>query len=105
MLSTQEKTIAVTAHLTFVGLIIAFFMNSDLKSKFATSHIKNMFGLVILWFIGVVFVHYIVEIIGLVLLLIAIIIWMISIIHAVLGKIYTIPYFTVNFQKWFRFLE
>lgn len=105
MVNIQEKTIAVTAHLTFVGLIIAFFMNNDLKSSFATLHIKNMFGLVILWLIGVVFIHYILEPVGLIFLVLAIIIWMISIVHAILGKTFSIPFFTENFQKWFRFLE
>ncbi len=34
----EDKTIAVIAYLTFIGLIIAFVMNNDKKYEFASFH-------------------------------------------------------------------
>ena len=53
MRNPSGKTKAIIAYLTFVGLLIAYFMNKDDRHEFATWHIKNMFGLVILLFIAV----------------------------------------------------
>ncbi len=35
----QGKTIAIIAYLTFIGTIIAYFMNSENRNQFASFHI------------------------------------------------------------------
>ena len=51
-------TAAIVAYITFIGLLIAYFINKEDKHPFATWHIKNMFGLVIVLFISQVMQGY-----------------------------------------------
>src|SRR5699024_11362157 len=44
-LAKNEKTIAIIAYLTIIGLIIAFVMNQDKKGVFSTYHIKQSLGI------------------------------------------------------------
>ena len=101
----HEKVLAITSYLWFIGLIIAFFLNKDNKSKFVTAHIKNMFGLIILWLIAISVNAYIHVIIGEFLFLFSIALWLISIFNAFRGKVIVFPYFTEKFEKWFKFLD
>lgn len=101
----KEILYSVTAYLWILGFIIAFFLNKELRSAFVTHHIKNMFGLIILSFVGLMTNAYIHIIIGELLYLISIGIWLISIVFAFLGKEIIIPYLTENYQKWFKFLD
>ncbi|NNJ81721.1 MAG: hypothetical protein HKP11_05960, partial [Flavobacteriaceae bacterium] len=47
------KSKAIIAYITIVGLLIAISMNKDEPHDFATWHIKNMFGLTLMFFISV----------------------------------------------------
>ncbi len=105
MATQQEKTIGLISYLTFVGMIIAYFMNKDLKSPYATYHIKTMFGLVILLFISVVTQGNIHLVAGEIIFVIAFILWAIAILHAIQGKLVVFPYFSEKFQQWFTFLD
>jgi len=44
----EGKTIAIIAYLTLIGFIIAIVMNSSKKSAFASFHIRQMLGLMLL---------------------------------------------------------
>ncbi|MBA3985615.1 MAG: hypothetical protein H0X63_03350 [Flavobacteriales bacterium] len=105
MITQQEKTIGLISYLTFVGMIIAYFMNKDLKSTYATYHIKTMFGLVILLFISVVTQGNIHLVTGEIIFVIAFVLWAIAIFHALQGKVVVFPYFSEKFQQWFTFLD
>lgn len=105
MPTQQEKTIALISYITFIGLIIAYFMNKDVRSAYATYHIKTMFGLVILLFISVVTQANIHLLAGEVILLISFILWAIALFHAMQGKKVVFPYFSEKFQEWFTFLD
>ncbi len=41
-----DKTIAIIAYFSFVGLIIAFVMNNEKKDSFAKYHIRQSLGIV-----------------------------------------------------------
>ncbi len=41
----EGKTAAVVGYITFVGLIIAYFMNSETKNEFANFHLRQSLGL------------------------------------------------------------
>lgn len=104
-ISKQEKNLSLINYITFVGMIIAYFMNKDLKSGYVTYHIKVMFGLVLLLFISQVSHAYIHIILGDVLWLTSFVLWVYSIICAIQVKKPEIPFLSENFQKWFAFLN
>ena len=104
-ISKKGKQIAVISYITFIGLFIAYFMNLDERSAFATFHIKMMFGWVLLLFISQVSYQYIHLVAGDVIWFLSFIGWVLSLISVVQEKRIMIPFLTENFQKWFRFLE
>lgn len=99
------KNRALIAYLTFVGLIIAFYMNRNEPDEFATWHIKNMFGLLLLLLISQVTQAYIDIGWGEILWLLSFFLWVFSIIMASLNFKKAIPYFSEKFQQWFTFLD
>jgi len=96
------KTKAIIAYITFVGLLIAYFMNKDNPHEFSTWHIKNMFGLVLILFISVALKEYS---IGFYIYWVSFVLWIISLILALSNKKRGIPYLSEKFQTWFTFLD
>ena len=47
------KSKAIIAYITIVGLLIAISMNKDEPHEFASYHIKNMFGITLMFFVSV----------------------------------------------------
>ncbi|MBC6999266.1 MULTISPECIES: hypothetical protein [Bacteroidota] len=45
---TEGKTIAIISYITFIGLIIAYFMNNNKNNAFAQFHIEQSLRIVIL---------------------------------------------------------
>lgn len=98
------KSKAIIAYLTFIGMLIAYFMNRDDRHEFATWHIKNMFGLVVLLFISqIVQIYYLVP--GEIIWWIAFVGWLFSLIMAISNRKSALPYFSEKFQEWFKFLD
>lgn len=85
-------------------MLIAFFMNREDKHEFATWHIKNMFGLVLLLFISQVVQAYYLTV-GEVLWWIAFVSWLFSLVMALLNRKSAIPLLSEKFQSWFTFLD
>lgn len=102
MRNPSGKTKAIIAYLTFVGLLIAYFMNKDDRHEFATWHIKNMFGLVILLFFAVALQNYA---FGVYIYWTSVLLWAISLVFALLNKKQGIPFLSEKFQAWFTFLN
>lgn len=96
---------AVISYLTFIGMLIAYFMNRDERHEFAAWHIKNMFGLFLVLVISQVTQSYVHLFTGEVLWMFAFIWWLYSIIMSLLGKKAFIPVISDKFQQWFTFLE
>jgi len=46
----QNKNTAIVAYLTLIGAIIAIFMNSETKDKFASFHIRQALGIFLTFF-------------------------------------------------------
>lgn len=101
MNNISPKTKAIIAYLTFIGLIIAIFLNGEKKEPFTLWHIKNMFGLVLLLFIAVSLQNYLV---GFYIYWTVVILWLLSVVMAMLGKKKGIPFLSEKFQQWFTFL-
>jgi uncharacterized membrane protein len=104
-ISKKEKNYGIISYITFVGMIIAYFMNRDLKSTYVTYHIKIMFGLVVLLFISQVSHAYIHFILGDILWLFSFVLWVLAFVSAIQGKTPAFGGLGVKFQKWFTFLE
>ncbi len=98
----QGKTKAIVAYLTFIGLLISYFLNREDKHAFTTWHIKNMFGLVILLFVSIAFQNY--EI-GFYIYWTAVVLWIYSFFMVLTNKQKAIPYLSDKFQEWFTFLD
>ncbi|MAY22128.1 MAG: hypothetical protein CMC74_05055 [Flavobacteriaceae bacterium] len=101
MKNPPGKIKAIVAYLTFIGLFIAISMNRDPKEEFATWHIKNMFGLLILLFVSVALQQYR---IGFYVYYISLALWLFSLIMAIAGRKEGVPYLSEKFQQWFPFL-
>jgi uncharacterized membrane protein len=99
----EGKPMAIISYLTFIGTIIAFIMNSDKKNSFASFHIRQALGFVLLGlvisslrFIGIDGLVAGALWIGFFLL------WLIGIFGAIQGEEKEIPFLGDKFQEWFK---
>ncbi|CAM4233222.1 DUF4870 domain-containing protein [Gillisia limnaea] len=100
----EDKTIAVIAYLTFIGLIIAFVMNNDKKYEFASFHIKQSLGLLLisagLFIIGMIpILGWIISFLGSIFLLV---LWIFGLINAINYQTKPVPVLGNYFIEWFK---
>jgi uncharacterized membrane protein len=98
----KDRIISIVAYFTFIGLITAYFLNRDEKYPFATWHIKNMFGLLLLLISAIALQDYS---IGYYVYWITFACWLFSLLMAIAGKKVGIPVLSEKFQEWFTFLS
>jgi hypothetical protein len=100
------KSKAITAYITIVGLLIAISMNKDEPHEFASWHIKNMFGLTLMFFASVAmsYQEYLLFI-GRILFFGSMFFWLFSLIMAIANKKAGIPFLSDKFDNWFTFLN
>ena len=99
----EGKTTAIISYLWIIGWIIAFIMNNDKKNSFASFHIRQSLGLVILltiinildWQMGLGMISWILDI-G------VFILWILGFIGAIQGEEKKIPLLGDQFQEWFK---
>ena len=106
----MEETIpgkkkAIITYLTFVGFLIAASMNSNQKDNFATWHIKNMFGIMVIWIVSWAIQFNINLLVGDVLQIVSVLMLLYSLVMAILNKKQSIPLLSEKFQEWFTFLD
>ncbi|SDG85548.1 hypothetical protein [Winogradskyella thalassocola] len=94
---SDGKNVAIIAHITFIGWIIALVMNSSNKTKFGSFYIRQMLGLVI-----IAVVTSWIPIINLVMWLVLLVAWIMSIIAALGGEMKPTFLFGKQFQEWFK---
>lgn len=99
------KSTALIAYAPFVGFFIAFFINQEKRYAFATWHIKNMFGIFILFIVSMVILSGIETQAGGIPWFICFFIWIYCWIQAFRGKEKGIPVLSEKFQEWFSFLN
>ena len=96
------KTMAIISYLWWIGLLIAFIMNSSKRNSFASFHIRQMFGLIILqFFIGLIS-RYLSWTVGGILGIGLLILWVIGFIGAIQGQEKKVPLLGDQFQDWFK---
>lgn len=93
------KTIAIIAHMTIIGWIIAFVMNNKTKNAYASYYIRQVLG-IMLCFLLLSFVPAIAWFVNIGIL----ILWVISLIYALSGEMKPIPLLGHLFQDWFKSL-
>ncbi len=97
------KTIAIISYITFIGTIIAYFMNQNKRNSFASFHIRQAIGLILLGFV-VNFINRFIDYgwISQLLFLGLFALWIIGLIGAIQGQEKKIPLLGDQFQEWFR---
>ncbi len=99
----ENKTIAIIAYLTVIGLIAAIVMNQDKKEPFSSFHIRQALGifvsLLVISFVGVIpILGWIIAILGGIMLFV---LWIMGLINAISGKTKTVPVLGDKFAEWF----
>lgn len=98
----EGKDIAIIAHITLIGWVIALVMNSSKKLEFASYHIRQMLGLIIVSIV-ISFVSWI-PIVGWVLALLPLVMWIVGLINAINGYAKPMPLLGKKFEVWFKSL-
>lgn len=97
--SKEGKNIAIIAHITLIGWIVALVMNNNAKSDFGSFYIRQFLGL----FLAGIILSFI-PLIGLILNLVIIVFWIMSFIGALNGQKKLTPLLGEHFQNWFKSL-
>lgn len=108
--STKQdaKTIAIIAHITFIGLIIAFVMNGRDKSKLASFYIRQMLGFFILGIalsVVMTIIFKIIPFLSFISIFVWIgllILWIMSLISSINEEEKEMPLVGSYFQDWFK---
>ena len=95
--STNGKTIAIIAHLTLIGWIIAIIMNSSNKTEIGSFYIRQMLGI---WLLIIVLSF--VPVVNFVAWLFGAVLWIISFIGAFNENKKPIFLVGEHFQNWFK---
>ncbi len=100
------KTTAIVAYITIVGCLIAITMNLEPKNAFARFHIRQAFGIHLLFHVLAIALTYsgIVQFAFLVYIL-YLVIWVYGFLQALNGKTKPLPVIGEYFQKWFTFIS
>ena len=93
---SDGKNVAIIAHITLIGWIIALVMNSSNKTEFGSFYIRQMLGLGLLMFVSWI------PVIGWVFGLVVMVAWVMSIISALGGEMKPTFLFGKQFQEWFK---
>ncbi|MCA0152583.1 YtxH domain-containing protein [Winogradskyella vincentii] len=96
---SDGKNIAIIAHLTIIGWVIALVMNSNNKTEIGSFYIRQMLG-----FLIILFVSSWVPILNLIVIIVLFIAWLMSLIGAFGGEKKTTFLLGNQFQDWFKSL-
>lgn len=95
---SDGKNVAIIAHITLIGLIIAFIMNGgEKRTEFASFYLRQLIGITLLGFVLTI-----IPVVNLIGWILPMAMWVVSIIGALGGK--TKPVFLLGekFQEWFK---
>ena len=99
------KATALIAYAPFVGFLIAFFINKEDHYEFATWHIKNMFGIFVMFVVSMVVQLQVDLTLGDMLWIITFLLWLYCSFMAYFNRKKGIPFLSDKFQEWFIFLN
>lgn len=91
------KNIAIIAHITLIGWIIALVMNNDKKTELGSFYIRQVLGIMLL---GLVCSF--IPLINLVAWILLLVMWIMSLISALNGEEKPVFLLGKQFQEWFK---
>jgi len=100
----KDKTTAIIAYVTIIGLVIAFIINNEKKNKFAAYHIKQSLGVgltaIALSFINIIpILGWIISILG---YFVIFYMWIMGVINALNLKEVPVPLLGDKYIEWFK---
>ena len=103
----EGKTIAIISYVTLIGLIIAIVMNNDKKNSFASYHIRQSIGIIVLYILLGIFFYILAFIVYIpflstILYIGVFVLWILGILAAVQGETKPVPLVGEKFQEWFK---
>lgn len=96
---SEGKNIALIAHITLIGWIIALVMNNEKKNEYGSFYIRQVLGIMLL---GLVCSF--IPIIGWFAWIFVLVLWVMSLIAALSGEKKPIFLLGTQFQEWFKSL-
>ncbi|GGD97887.1 DUF4870 domain-containing protein [Planktosalinus lacus] len=100
---TDGKTIGIIAYITLIGWVVAILMNSNKKNDYASFHIRQMLGLILLSILVSVLSMYVnLGVFGTILSVLILVLWIIGFVGAIQGERKLVPIIGENFQEWFK---
>lgn len=102
MENNNEKTIGIISYLTLIGWIIALVMNSSTRSEYASFHIRQMLGLMLLSFLASIMVRLGLGMLSPIVSIFVLVLWVLGFIGAIQGERKTVPLLGEQFQEWFK---
>jgi uncharacterized membrane protein len=104
---TEDRTVAMVAYLTFIGLIVAIVMHNSNKTRLASFHLRQSLGLmltaIIYWPINFIllFVPILGWLITLVVLVSLLVLWVMGLMGALQGTMKPVPVVGPLYQRLF----
>ncbi|MEL7121481.1 MAG: hypothetical protein AAFO07_18685 [Bacteroidota bacterium] len=93
---TDPKMVGIVAYITLIGWVIALLLNNSSKSEFASFHIRQALGLILMSFVSFI------PVLGWIIAIGAFILWIVALIGAIQGKQEPVPIVGQYFQEWFK---
>ncbi|MGD1946079.1 MAG: hypothetical protein ACFB0A_07425 [Croceivirga sp.] len=105
-IAKEGRTTAIISYLTIVGCLIAITMNMEPKNTFARFHIRQAFGIHILYHaLAIAFSNLGLVWIPVGLFFLYLLLWGFGFINAMNEQIKLLPVLGEYFQKWFTFIS
>jgi uncharacterized membrane protein len=99
----QGRTNAIISYLTIIGTIIAMVQNSEVKNPFASFHIRQSLGLMLLFFaLGYIIGGFDSWAVSSAFYIFFFILWIYGFLGAVQGRMNAVPLLGPLFQKLFK---
>jgi hypothetical protein len=94
---SDGKNVAIIAHITLIGWIIAIVMNSSNKTEYGSFYIRQVLGIMLLGLVTsfIPFINFIAWIL-------LVVLWVMSLIGALSGEKKPIFLLGTQFQEWFK---
>ncbi|MCM4166187.1 hypothetical protein KCTC52924_03110 [Arenibacter antarcticus] len=102
----EGKTTAIVAYMTMVGALIAISMNTEPKNEFARFHIRQAFGLHLMFLGFALFLsNWYSDYAWYGLYVFYVVLWFYGFLSALNDKKQEVPILGPYFQKWFTFIS
>ena len=94
---SDGKNVAVIAHITIIGWIIAIVMNSSNKTEYGSFYVRQVLGIIIVGFIcGII------PIVNVIAWILPVAMWVMSLIGSLSGEKKPVFLLGNQFQEWFK---